>query len=294
MSKITIKKRKNPFLIMSKTALNDRNLSLRAKGLIAYLLSLPDDWQIYISELQTRSKDGRDSIRSAITELLKAKYIHRGQKRENGKFSGYTYTIYEEPTTVLPKTEKPTTVIPKTANQPLVNKDNTNVLLNNFNKEPLKSTLEKDKNFDFFEKDKTSEILKSNSEKEKNSAKKEKKKLSSKLLQYLGKYINYMIAKKGKKWYTFETREMQIEYIFSLKEQFSDIEIIDSIKEAIRNSFITYNPKFNQNRKIKNGESKSQTNRSSNRKNGAITEQFSNDIENSLQKFYEQSIDYSQ
>jgi len=280
MSKITIKKRKNPFLIMSKTALNDRNLSLRAKGLI-------------ISELQTRSKDGRDSIRSALTELLKAKYIHRGQKRNNGKFGGYEYTLFEEPHAEIPKTEKPTTVKPKTANQPLVNKDNTNVSLNDFNKEPLKSTLEKDKNFDFFEKDKTSEILKSNSEKEKNSAKKEKKELSSKLLQYLNKYLNHMIAKKGKKWYTFETREMQIEYIFSLKEKFTDIEIIDSMKECIRNSFMTYSPQFNQNRK-NNEKSKSQTNRSSNRKNGAISEQFSNDIENSLQKFYGQSIDYSQ
>ena len=99
MSKIVLKKKKNPFVIMSKTALNDKCLSWKAKGIIAYLLSLPEDWKVYIEDLKNRSKNSRDSTRSGVNELIKAGYIHRKPlKRTNGQFAGYEYYIYEEPT----------------------------------------------------------------------------------------------------------------------------------------------------------------------------------------------------
>ena len=75
MSKITRQKRNTPFVQIDKNALQDERLSWKAKGLLAYLLSLPDDWQIYINELKNHAKDGRDSTRTAMNELIKFGYI---------------------------------------------------------------------------------------------------------------------------------------------------------------------------------------------------------------------------
>ena len=74
--------------------LKDTNLSWKAKGLLAYLLSLPDDWQIYESEIVKHAKDGIDSTRTAIKELIDAGYIERQRVRdEKGRLS----TVYESP-----------------------------------------------------------------------------------------------------------------------------------------------------------------------------------------------------
>lgn len=98
----TIKRtpKKHNFVILDKTFLEDVSLSLKAKGLLAYMLSKPDDWQFYVSELQKHSKDGRDSTRTALKELEEAKYLIRGQARTVlGKFQGYEYLLFETPQT---------------------------------------------------------------------------------------------------------------------------------------------------------------------------------------------------
>lgn len=96
---IRIEKQKN-YVVMSNIFLNNNCLSLKAKGLLAYLLSLPDDWKIYIDELTNHHTDGKDSIASAINELIHHKYLHRKKIRENGKFGGYSYKLFEEPTEI--------------------------------------------------------------------------------------------------------------------------------------------------------------------------------------------------
>jgi hypothetical protein len=90
------KDKKTPYVVINKEFLSNPNLSWKAKGILAYMLSLPDDWQIYETEIMKHSIDGRSSTSAGIKELIKAGYIERTQnKTEKGKFSGYKYTVYE-------------------------------------------------------------------------------------------------------------------------------------------------------------------------------------------------------
>lgn len=93
------KDRNNPYVMINKTFVHDERLSYKAKGILLYLLSRPDDWQVYEIEIMKHAKDGRDSVRGGIKELIEAGYIDRAQKRdENGKFVGYNYDVFEVPT----------------------------------------------------------------------------------------------------------------------------------------------------------------------------------------------------
>jgi DNA-binding MarR family transcriptional regulator len=97
MSKITVKKSKN-YTSISNVGLRDVSISFKAKGVLVYLLHLPNDWNINLADLSNRSTDGRDSVSSAINELIDKKYITRTQTVDDkGRFNGYDYTIYEEP-----------------------------------------------------------------------------------------------------------------------------------------------------------------------------------------------------
>ena len=98
MSIIRTCKKANRFAQIDRTALNDNGLTWQAKGLLAYMLSMPDDWSYYVTELQKHSKSGRDATASALNELIKAKYVHRRKQRIQGKFKGYEYLVFEEPT----------------------------------------------------------------------------------------------------------------------------------------------------------------------------------------------------
>jgi len=92
-----IKKDKdNPYLMINKEPLNNAELSWKGKGLLAYLLSLPDDWKIYEDEITKHAKDGKDSLKSAIKELIELGYIERERIRNSsGQMKGYTYCVYE-------------------------------------------------------------------------------------------------------------------------------------------------------------------------------------------------------
>ena len=94
-----IKDKENPYVMINKTFLNDENLSWKSKGLLAYILSLPDDWQLYECELVKHSKDGKDSLKSAIKELIQQGYIFRGDRvrNEKGHVTGYDYKVFEIP-----------------------------------------------------------------------------------------------------------------------------------------------------------------------------------------------------
>ena len=99
MSVIRIKKRSTPYVTLNTTALNDARLSFRAKGLHTYLMSKPDDWRVYIVQLEKESpKEGREAIAGALKELEAAGYIHRERIRgEKGRMAGWDTTIYETP-----------------------------------------------------------------------------------------------------------------------------------------------------------------------------------------------------
>mgnify|MGYP001455794602 CR=1 FL=1 len=123
------KDNKNPYVMIRKEPLENESLSWKSKGILAYLLSLPDDWQIYESELVKHSTDGRDSLRSGIKELIELGYIERVRKQgSDGKFAGYNYTVYENPTRVG-KTNNGKTENGKsnTTNNNLTNNNITNI-----------------------------------------------------------------------------------------------------------------------------------------------------------------------
>lgn len=98
MSIIRTVKRETPFVQIDKSCLEDTSLSWKAKGLLAYLLSRPDDWKVYIEDLKSRSTDGRDSIYSGLKELTEAKYIVKKRLHDkSGKFAGWEYQVFEHP-----------------------------------------------------------------------------------------------------------------------------------------------------------------------------------------------------
>ena len=98
MAKFTIEKNKN-YTIMSNYHLQDKNLSYKAKGLLSFMLSLPEDWDYSINGLVSISKEGVKAIRNILQELQRYGYLVIEKKQnEVGQFE-YEYLIYEQPDT---------------------------------------------------------------------------------------------------------------------------------------------------------------------------------------------------
>ena len=96
------------YVIVDKAFLLNEKISLKAKGLLALLLSYPDNWQFYEAEIVQHAADKANSLSSGLKELIENGYIVRKLgKDETGKFKGYEYHIYEKPITEKPITEKP-------------------------------------------------------------------------------------------------------------------------------------------------------------------------------------------
>ena len=94
------------YVIVDKAFLLNEKISLKAKGLLALLLSYPDNWQFYEAEIVQHAADKANSLSSGLKELIENGYIVRKLgKDETGKFKGYEYHIYEKPITEKPITE---------------------------------------------------------------------------------------------------------------------------------------------------------------------------------------------
>ena len=91
------KDKSNPYVIMHKGFLNDLDISWRAKGVLAYLLSKPDDWQVQVKDITGHAVDGERSARSAIGELMEFGYMSKRVIRESGKFARFEYDVFESP-----------------------------------------------------------------------------------------------------------------------------------------------------------------------------------------------------
>lgn len=122
------------FTVMSNTHFKEREMSLKAKGLLSLMLSLPDEWDYSVRGLVTLSKDGIGSVMSSLSELEEFGYLERTRAHdEKGRFAGYDYNIFEhpqaeKPCTENPNTENPNTEKPCTENPPQLN---TNTLTTN-------------------------------------------------------------------------------------------------------------------------------------------------------------------
>ena len=123
------------YTVLSNYHFKERGMSLKAKGLLSLMLSLPEGWDYSAAGLVTLSKDGKDSVNAALKELEKFGYLKRTQAYDaSGKFSGYNYEIFEQPsavrsekpTTDKPFAENPSTEKPTTENPPQLNKKELN------------------------------------------------------------------------------------------------------------------------------------------------------------------------
>ena len=125
------------YTVMSNHHLRNKELSLKAKGLLSQMLSLPEDWDYTLAGLSYINRESIDAIRTAVWELEKAGYITRRQGRdEKGKMTAIEYTIYEQPqppaldcpvlenpTADNPILENPTPDNPTSENPMQLNKD---------------------------------------------------------------------------------------------------------------------------------------------------------------------------
>lgn len=128
------------FTIIDNTIFRNKELSLKGKGLLTTLLSLPDNWTFSERGLTSLSKDGRDSLRSGLEELEEQGYLVRHIGRnDKGQFTNTIYNVYEIPTKDKPRLENPTLDNP-TAYKELSNKELIDKELNN-NKEINKERL---------------------------------------------------------------------------------------------------------------------------------------------------------
>ena len=85
------------YTMMSNQHLKDKRLTLKAKGLMSVMLSLPENWDYTLRGLSAISKEGVDAISEAVKELERSGYVIRNRKRdERGRLSGTEYLIYED------------------------------------------------------------------------------------------------------------------------------------------------------------------------------------------------------
>ena len=107
--------RTRDYTVMSNHHLRDKALSLKSKGLLSMMLSLPEDWNYTTRGLAKICKEGVDAIGGALRELESAGYIVRHQMRDRqGRISDTEYVIYEQPQPKAPDTPSPDTAAPDT------------------------------------------------------------------------------------------------------------------------------------------------------------------------------------
>nr|WP_325200941.1 DUF6017 domain-containing protein [uncultured Oscillibacter sp.] len=140
--------RTNNYTVMSNYHLRDKSLSLKAKGLLSLMLSLPEDWDYTLTGLARISLEGKDAIRAAVVELEKAGYVQRSQTTDKaGKFGGNEYIIREypagpssaSPSPDFPTTEEPSTASTRTENPTQINIDSRNTEKQNTDSFPFPS-----------------------------------------------------------------------------------------------------------------------------------------------------------
>ena len=119
------------YTVMSNHQLRNKDLSLKAKGLLSQMLSLPEDWDFTLKGLSLINREQIDAIRAAVWELEQAGYIVRSRERDGqGRLRGADYLIYEQPQPVPdsptlenPMLEKPTQEKPTQGKPMQLNKD---------------------------------------------------------------------------------------------------------------------------------------------------------------------------
>lgn len=97
MSGILRVEKNGNYTVLHRAALNDKHLSWKAKGIIAYMLSMPNDWVFYMEELMKHSTDGEKAFRSGFNELKKHGYVKRFPVYENKRIIRWETVVFESP-----------------------------------------------------------------------------------------------------------------------------------------------------------------------------------------------------
>ena len=181
MKKYITKKEKG-FVQIPNSILSDPNISLKAKTVLAIMLSLPDNWDFSIDGISNKCKESKDCIAKAINELIDAGYVKRTRTHgEDGRITKWDYEVFEEPCKtseqrkeklceknseqVFQEQDNPSEDIPDKENKDIYNtiinkKENNNILYNNTQSNPIPSKNEL--RFDMSEIEKTRWIVKYN------------------------------------------------------------------------------------------------------------------------------------
>ena len=157
MSVFRVEKNKN-YTVMSNYHLRDKNLSLKAKGLLSYMLSLPDNWDYSLEGLVKVNKEGLSAIKSTVKELKENNYLEikklYGNQTKSGRID-YEYLIFE-----TPKVKKQEVGFLPLENQPLENQlqiNTNNKILKKESKKKkkiIKKDLDFEKDIKFYESNK--------------------------------------------------------------------------------------------------------------------------------------------
>lgn len=99
MSIIRCSKKRHPYVQIDKTPLLDKRLSWKARGLLAYLMTKPDDWEISVTNLiDSSDRDGREAVQSGLKELETVGYVVRQKVQDaRGRFTGWDTLVFETP-----------------------------------------------------------------------------------------------------------------------------------------------------------------------------------------------------
>jgi hypothetical protein len=131
----TFKNKENPYVMLNRAFFDDKRLSLKAKGLLGYCMSKPDNWKFRINHMITELKEGKEALWTAFKELIEAGYCFRYQEKNkgSGKFQCFEYMLFETPQSLeelkerLPHWAFPCPDNPGPVNPPLIsNEDNNN------------------------------------------------------------------------------------------------------------------------------------------------------------------------
>ena len=113
-----------PFTQVSNAMLTDRRLSLKCKGLLAYMLSKPEDWQFNVRSMSAELAENKDTVARILKVLIEARYVTREEIRENGQVKGYVYSVYQSPCLENEdRVDSPCPQTPDTVNGDIPNKD---------------------------------------------------------------------------------------------------------------------------------------------------------------------------
>ncbi|WP_058302419.1 hypothetical protein [Gorillibacterium timonense] len=114
-----------PFVRIDRPVVQDERLSWKARGLLAYMLSKPDNFKFHLEELVNHAPDGLDSVKSGVKELSKYGYVKRYPIKEKGKIVAWEMEVYEQPSPQVdfPLVGKPPEEKPLEGNPMLSTKD---------------------------------------------------------------------------------------------------------------------------------------------------------------------------